>query len=162
MRGNWKHDEPRVTQECPEDNTSRECWQQIREWKVTGTPVHPEVAMEIAAWWQGPQWPAITMFASTGTIDDALLSELSGDRNNKNRSPLEREELDAVIAYVRTVKGEAPDAELLIEVIWNPTQRSYCVKARASSQSEWNYFDGDETELDSLLAIARDVMTGGE
>lgn len=162
MRGHWKHDEPRVTQEQPADNTSRECWEQIREWKVTGNPVHPEVAMAIASWYHGPKWPAITAFSHTGTIDDALLSELAADRKMPHLSPLEREELDALIAYVRTVKGEMPDAQLLIEVIWNPSQRSYVVKARASSQSDWNYFDGDEEELDDLLSIARDCMTGGE
>lgn len=162
MRGNWKHNEPRVTQECPADNTSPYCNAQIREWRVTGVPVHPEVAMEIAAWWHAPAWPAITAFSTSGTITDDLLRQLAKDRERKELSPLDREELDALIAYVRAVKGEFPDSQTLMEVIWNESQRSYVVKARASSQSDWNYFDGGEDELDTLLGIARDVITGGE
>lgn len=161
MRNNWNHNEARVTQECPEDNTSKHCWEQIREWNVTGTPVHPEVAMEVASWYHGPQWPAITAFSYTGTIDDALLNELAKDRALPHFSALEREELDALIGYVRAVKGMLPDSQLLIEVIWNESQRSYVVKARASIESDWNYYDGDEDQIDELLALARDVMTGG-
>lgn len=161
MRNNWKHTEPRVTQECPESTDVKFCWHQIREWNVTGTPVHPEVAMEIASWWHSESSPAITAFSHTGTIDDALLSELAKDRARAELSPVDREELDALIGYVRAVKGMLPDSQLLIEVIYNASQRSYVVKARASIESDWSYFEDTEDQIDELLALARDVMTGG-
>jgi hypothetical protein len=49
----------------------------------------------------------------------------------------------------------------LIEVFWAPTTRQYKVYARTSGDDDWSRFDGDENEVDTLLSLARDVMTGG-
>jgi len=49
----------------------------------------------------------------------------------------------------------------LIIVAWCEEKRSYRVSARASHDDDWSLFEGDENELDELLSLARDVMTGG-
>jgi hypothetical protein len=47
------------------------------------------------------------------------------------------------------------------EVHWCEETRSWTVQARAGEGSGWTHYDGHEGELDDLLAIARDTMTGG-
>jgi hypothetical protein len=51
--------------------------------------------------------------------------------------------------------------EPLIEVYWDENLRRYSVSARASKDHAWATYEGSETEVDELLAIARDTMTGG-
>lgn len=164
MRGDWNHVEPDFTQERPEDNTSQFINEQIQEWKATGTVIHPESAMEIAAWYHSPaaKDSGITAFSHSGTITNTLISELVRDRNAEPRSENEKEEIDALLAYVREVTGSGEQrAEELIQVDWYPRTRQYVVKARASAENGWNYYEGNEDEIDELLGIARDVMTGG-
>lgn len=161
MRGDWNHVEPNITQERPEDNTSEYIREQIAVWRNTGTVVHPETAMEIAAWYHGPGFPGITAFSHSGTITNDLIPELERDRDSPAYSATDRDEISAVLAYVRTVQGIDPDEEELIKVTWHPKDRTWTVGARASSQSEWSIFDDAEDQLDELLGIARDVATGG-
>jgi hypothetical protein len=51
--------------------------------------------------------------------------------------------------------------EQLIEVYYDPEVRRYRISSRASEDQPWATYEGNETELDELLAIARDTMTGG-
>lgn len=70
MRGRWDHEAPEGHQPLPLNNTSRYIYAQVSRWLRTHEPLHPEVAMEIAAWWHGPgrQDTAITAFASHGDV----------------------------------------------------------------------------------------------
>jgi hypothetical protein len=54
MRGRWDHEAPEDHQPCPRDITSRYIYAQVSRWLRTNEPLHPEVAMEVAAWWSGP------------------------------------------------------------------------------------------------------------
>jgi hypothetical protein len=49
----------------------------------------------------------------------------------------------------------------LIEVDWDPEAHWYTVRARADESQSWGHFDGPEEDVDILLSIARDTMTGG-
>lgn len=70
MRNRWDHEAPEDHQPCPRDNTSRYVYAQVFRWQRTDEPIHPEVAMEIAAWWHGPgrRDTAITAFSHTGAV----------------------------------------------------------------------------------------------
>lgn len=70
MRNRWDHEAPEGHQPCPRDNTSRYIYAQVSRWQRTDEPVHPEVAMEIAAWYHSPNRrdTAITAFASHGAV----------------------------------------------------------------------------------------------
>lgn len=48
-----------------------------------------------------------------------------------------------------------------IIVAFDPHNREYSVSARASENEEWTSFEGPEEEIDELMSLARDVMTGG-
>lgn len=50
--------------------------------------------------------------------------------------------------------------ERLIEIDWHRTGR-WLVRARASGADSWSAWIGDEGDLDELMALARDVATGG-
>lgn len=56
MRSGWKNT-PAEYQPLPADNTEEYVDQQIAEWQRTGTLIHPEIAMEIAAWYHAPDSP---------------------------------------------------------------------------------------------------------
>jgi hypothetical protein len=49
----------------------------------------------------------------------------------------------------------------LITVSFHPSDRTWCVRARADVDQDWDHFEGSEGELDELLSLARDVATGG-
>lgn len=70
MRNRWDHVTPEECQTRPLDNTSRYIYAQVSRWLRTDEPIHPEVAMEIAAWWHGPGRldTAITAFSHTGAV----------------------------------------------------------------------------------------------
>lgn len=70
MRRRWGHVTPEETQPTPRDNTARHVYAQVSRWLRTDVLVHPEIAMEIAAWWQGPGRldTAITAFSHSGAI----------------------------------------------------------------------------------------------
>jgi len=109
MRKRWKHTPPDQTQECPRDNTSAYIQRQVMEWLVYHTPVHPESALEIAAWWQAASNPGITTFASSGTVTDSLLDEVKAERMNLLAQDVDTSdqvlELDALIAYLGNIPG---------------------------------------------------------
>ena len=54
-------------------------------WTDTGVLIHPEVALEIAAWRQTPR-NAFAQFASTGTITDHLLDEIRAEIREEKRN----------------------------------------------------------------------------
>jgi hypothetical protein len=70
VRNRWDHEAPEDHQERPRDNTSRYIYAQVSRWLRTDEPIHPEVAMEIAAWWHGPspRDTAVTAFSHTGDV----------------------------------------------------------------------------------------------
>jgi hypothetical protein len=50
----------------------------------------------------------------------------------------------------------------LLVVSWDPDNREWQVSARADGDDEtWSVFEGAEDELDTLMSLARDVVTGG-
>lgn len=49
----------------------------------------------------------------------------------------------------------------LMEVHWCEETRTWTVQARAGEGSPWADWDGAEDDLDDLLSLARDEMTGG-
>lgn len=51
--------------------------------------------------------------------------------------------------------------ELLMEVRWDPANCRWSVSSRAHGAAGWVTHDGAEDELDDLLALARDTITGG-
>jgi hypothetical protein len=51
-------------------------------------------------------------------------------------------------------------ADVLV-VSWDDVNREWEVSARASGTDQWSVLEGAEDELDTLLSIARDVVTGG-
>lgn len=123
MRGRWDHEAPEGHQPCPRDNSTRYVYAQVSRWLRTGEPVHPEVAMEIAAWWHAPcvDGTSIAVFASHGDVkihgiggwdDHAGMGPDLGDavriihhRNVGNR-PTELA-LGALLLYVDAVERHA-------------------------------------------------------
>lgn len=51
--------------------------------------------------------------------------------------------------------------ERLIEFDWDESTRTWMVKARADGQQCWSVWTGDENDLDELMTLARDTVTGG-
>lgn len=51
--------------------------------------------------------------------------------------------------------------ERLIEVYYDPDIQRYSVSSRADVDQPWATYEGNDTEIDELLSIARDTMTGG-
>lgn len=54
-----------------------------------------------------------------------------------------------------------PPDEVLIRVTWLPASGQWDVEARPAIGQEWVSHQGGESELDSLLSLARDIVTGG-
>lgn len=48
----------------------------------------------------------------------------------------------------------------LAEVHWCEETRSWTVQARSGEGAAWVDWDGDDGDLDALLELARDEMTG--
>jgi len=110
MRRKWNHTTPPGIQDCPVNNTSVFVGQQVERWaNGDGRYVHPEIAMEIAAGWQAPSNPALTLFASDGTVPHgSLLAEIEGElfvlrRQHGREVAGQRLELQALRAYVEAV-----------------------------------------------------------
>lgn len=95
MRGKWNHVSPPTHQIEPDDNTTKYVMAQVCNWDFGDSTegwnalvIHPEAAMEIAAWWQAPG-NAFSVFASTGTLGDGqdLTAEIQqAMRDNDNRT----------------------------------------------------------------------------
>lgn len=50
----------------------------------------------------------------------------------------------------------------LMTVRWDEDTRRWTIDARAGADVDaWSSFEGDESELDTLLGLGRDIITGG-
>jgi hypothetical protein len=100
MRGIGMHKPPVGTQEWPEDNTSKYVNDQVHQFLMTGVYIHPEIAREIAAWYQAPSVLGLpfTKFASTGTIDEDFVYSIRSVLMKAARE--DRDVLYALYAYV--------------------------------------------------------------
>lgn len=78
MRHKINHAWPDDVQPQPEDNTTVHVMAQVAAWRRLGVLIHPQSAMEIASWWQGPNGYGedFAAFQSTGTIAGALLAAI--------------------------------------------------------------------------------------
>ncbi len=118
MRKYWKHITPAGTQDCPPDNTAEHVKAQVGVWFTNPRRlIHPEIAMEIAAWWHGPNQPGLTAFSHTGTITPELLPEIAKGVQFSNGGY--RDDLLALDAYVRAV----PPSTLNVVLTW-PADRN--------------------------------------
>ena len=102
MRRRWEHTAPPVTQPEPADNTTEHVEAQVRRWTATGVLVHPESALEIAAWWQSPGSDGIdfAVFASSGQITEDLADAI--EREVTRELFVDVDHLRALDAYVRS------------------------------------------------------------
>lgn len=119
MRNSWSHVPPEDHQPCPRDNTSRYVLAQVSRWRRTDEPIHPETAMEIAAWYHSPSYrdQAITAFSHSGTvmIDDLVpnirAQKIYCDHCGQEGCPgipvSQRAALSALLSYADTVVHEA-------------------------------------------------------
>lgn len=85
MRRHWNHHAASNVQPVPEDNTSEYVHAQVAVWADTGVLIHPEMALEIAAWRQEGD-NAFAQFASTGTITEGLLDEIRAEIREDKRN----------------------------------------------------------------------------
>jgi hypothetical protein len=123
MRHRWDHEAPEGHQSTPRDNTTRYVYAQVSRWLRTDEPVHPEIAMEIAAWWHGPGRldTAVTAFAATGDVkihgiggwDDYagygpdLADAVRRIIAKEDHEAIDRQALSALLAYVCEVERYA-------------------------------------------------------
>lgn len=119
MRRRWDHEAPEGHQPTPRDNASRYVYAQVSRWQRTDEPVHPEVAMEIAAWWVTPSERDTSMrrFAQTGTVtiaginDDYGYDDLAGGirwiLGQRGPTGTDLLAVHALQAYVEAVEHEA-------------------------------------------------------
>jgi len=99
MRGKQDHQPPARTQQEPLDNTSNYIAEQIEVWRKTGQLIHPETAMEIAAWWQMPS-NSFSQFASTGHIASDLIQTVKDQMEVAPEASPHTQELSALLAYL--------------------------------------------------------------
>jgi hypothetical protein len=127
MRNHWDHEAPEGHQPCPRDNTTRHVYAQVSRWLRTDEPVHPEIAMEIAAWWHGPGRldTAVTAFSHTGDVKihgiaewdsyagfgpdlgDAVRSLIAAPQDEESTDDAGMACLRALAAYVDAVEQHA-------------------------------------------------------
>jgi hypothetical protein len=100
VRRTWHHQPPATTQHAPADNTDPYVAAQIEAWQRGGSLIHPEAAMEIAAWWHAPD-TALAAFSHTGTITDSLVAEIDAELADTRLPDADRLPLQALRAYVR-------------------------------------------------------------
>jgi hypothetical protein len=55
----------------------------------------------------------------------------------------------------------APASGELLTIDWDASAHTYAVHVRADGNDDWQLFEGREDEIDTLMSLARDVMTGG-
>jgi hypothetical protein len=99
VRDTWHHQPPATTQPAPADNTARDIYAQVDAWRRGGNLPHPEVAMEIAAWWHAPD-TALAAFSHTGTITDGLVAEIDAELADPALAGGDRQPLRALRAYL--------------------------------------------------------------
>lgn len=99
MRGTWRHQPPDTTQPAPADNTGDHVAAQVDAWHHGNGLLHPETAMEIAAYWQVPG-SALAAMACTGTITHDLVAEIDVELTDTELADHDRQQLRALRAYV--------------------------------------------------------------
>lgn len=99
MRDTWRHQPPATIQPAPADNTSTHVAAQVETWQRNGSLLHPEAAMEIAAWWHAPD-TALAAFSHTGTITDGLTAEIDAELSSPAVVATNRQQMEALRAYV--------------------------------------------------------------
>jgi hypothetical protein len=120
VRRRWDHESPEGHQPRPRDNTTRYVYAQVSRWLRTDEPIHPEVAMEIAAWYHSParRDTAITAFADHGAVsvhgvdgwdDGAGFGPDLGDTIRRiifreDHGAIDRQCLSALLSYVADVE----------------------------------------------------------
>jgi hypothetical protein len=82
VRNLWYEVNPNHYQDEPEDNTSHYCTEQVKVWAGGGKAIHPEIATEIASWWQtSVRHDPFCAFQSSGLVvagfTDAIRSEIA-------------------------------------------------------------------------------------
>ncbi len=140
MRKTWKHTTPPGVQDEPHDNNSPYVLQQVTRFHETGRLIHPESAMEIAAWWHGPMNPGFTAFSHTGTITPELLDEIAaempGEHEADNHQMIaDTRDLEALAAYVRAATRIEP-VITYSEGTFNP--RPSCVRDATGRVRVWD------------------------
>lgn len=124
MRTTINHTTPTTMLPVPESDGSAHVLGQFAEWIRTGTPIHTQSAMAIAAWYQSPGTHGIGMaqFASTGTITDDLLDDVRRELVSRDAETMN--ELLALRAYVdactvtgwtvgNNVAGYVPESDVM-------------------------------------------------
>lgn len=127
------HVPPSATQPAPFSTASDFVMGQVRRWDVYKRHgasdvrehfIHTASAQTIAAWWQspGPHGIGMAQFASTGTVTDALLSDIARERAHVPDGP-DCDALRALDAYVlactvpvwtvgRNIAGYLPESDV--------------------------------------------------
>jgi hypothetical protein len=148
VRCTWHHQPPATTQPVPADNTRIYVDAQAETWRQTGRPVHPEVAMEIAAWWHAPD-NALSAFSHTGTITDTLIGEIDAELAAPALAPADEQYLLALCAYVLECTVTA----------WAVGENTAGYLPEAEPHLTLDYADAVHTYRD-LLAEAPDLLAG--
>jgi len=82
MRGIGEHTPPARHQDEPPDNTGVYGDAQVRNWLMTGVPVHPEIAREIAAWYHTPaDGDTFSAFSHIGAVTDGLVEAINEEHH---------------------------------------------------------------------------------
>lgn len=106
MRGIGSHVPPLSRQDCPTDNTSVDVHRQVQHWRETGMHVHPEIAREIAAWYQslGADGMPFAVFQSTGRVQSGFVDAVwRGVRGTDYGDSESLWPLLALLAYIEAV-----------------------------------------------------------
>lgn len=106
MRGIGSHVPPALRQDTPEDNTSRHVTDQVAHWRATGEHVHPEIAREIAAWYQSPGADGLPFaaFQSTGRLWPGMVTAVWREVRATDHEDVDALwSLLALLAYVEAV-----------------------------------------------------------
>lgn len=114
MRGKWNHGQPERVQGQPADNTSAYVMAQVGVWQQCARylvpedvdHIHPESAMEIAAWYQAPG-NGFAVFTGNGTLPFGFKEEIQreiekvrGFQPGDTESAESLTALRALLAYV--------------------------------------------------------------
>lgn len=119
MRQTVNHTPPASTQPEPADNTSHHIQLQVSHWQATGELIHPQTAMEIAAWYASPSTmdESFTVMGQTGTITPDLADDITGEIDRlEDDASLDEDgtnlpALQALAAYISAIAGGDEDPE---------------------------------------------------
>jgi hypothetical protein len=184
MRSIGNHIPPVTTQPIPNDNTSVYVRTQVRAFRQSGVLINPEIAREIAAWWQspGPDGMPFAEFASTGTIGTDLFDCV--EWQSQKASPEDAEPLAALRSYLlactvtvytvgRNTVGYLPESEPYFTLSVREARSEFERALKEDAPSIVARTDecqcGDDVvlgaescELCGTEALARSVIQGGD